>query len=230
MGGETGLTARSRQTRLKWKRIGMRLTAGQLRGRVLLGPKGRRIRPTADRVREAVFNILGQDLSGYEVLDLFSGTGSLGLEALSRGAAHAVFIDRLKEAVWLIQKNIERCGQGDCTRVLVRDLSRGIPWEHGFLKRKFDLVFLDPPYASSLAPKMLAEIAAGQNLSATARVVVETAKTTDLPAGLGRLSRVHARVYGDTKISIYESAVGQAGERAIWFYAHPTTYQELSEE
>lgn len=208
----------------------MRVTGGQLRGRILLGPKDRRIRPTADRVREAVFNILGQDLSGYEVLDLFSGTGSLGIEALSRGAVYAIFIDRLKEAVQLTRKNIERCGQGDRARVLMRDLARGIPWEHGFLKRKFDLVFLDPPYASSLGPKLLAEIAAGRNLSATARVLVETARTTDLPGGPGRLSRVHARVYGDTKISIYESAVGQAGERAIWFDVHPTTYQELSEE
>jgi 16S rRNA (guanine966-N2)-methyltransferase len=182
----------------------MRITGGRLKGRVLLGPKGRRIRPTADRVREAVFNLLGQDLSGYRVLDLFSGTGSLGLEALSRGAAYAVFIDNLNESIDLIKKNIERCGQRRSSRILMRDLARGIPRGHAFLKNKFDLVFLDPPYAGDMAPTLAAEIASEECLSAMARVVIETGKGTDLPTFLSGLSRVDARIYGDTKISIYE--------------------------
>ncbi|MCF8144078.1 MAG: 16S rRNA (guanine(966)-N(2))-methyltransferase RsmD [Deltaproteobacteria bacterium] len=182
----------------------MRITGGQSRGRVLLGPKGRLIRPTADRVREAVFNILGQDLSGYHVLDLFSGTGSLGLEALSRGAVYSVFVDNLDESVELIKKNVERCGHRHSSRILKRDLTRGLPLGHVFLNRKFDLVFLDPPYSKDIAPILVAEISAGERLSLSARVVVETGKTTDLPSSFSGLSRVHARVYGDTKISIYE--------------------------
>lgn len=182
----------------------MRITGGQSRGRILLGPKGRLIRPTADRVREAVFNILGQDLSGYHVLDLFSGTGSLGLEALSRGAAYAVFIDNLHESIDLIKKNVERCGHRRSSRILMRDLATGIPWGHAFLEKRFDLVFLDPPYSRDIAPTLVAEIASGENLSAMARVVIETGKTTDLPLSLSGLSRVHNRSYGDTKISIYE--------------------------
>lgn len=181
----------------------MRITGGRSRGRILLGPKGRLIRPTADRVREAVFNILGHDLSGYNVLDLFSGTGSLGLEALSRGAVYAVFIDNLNESIELIKKNVERCGHRRSSRILMRDLTRGIPLGHAFLRRKFDLVFLDPPYSKDIAPTLLAEILAGKGLSTMARIVIETGKTADLPFSISGLSRVHARVYGDTKISIY---------------------------
>ncbi|MDQ1336194.1 MAG: rRNA (guanine966-N2)-methyltransferase [Thermodesulfobacteriota bacterium] len=182
----------------------MRITGGRSRGRILLGPKDRLIRPTADRVREAVFNILGQNLSGYHVLDLFSGTGSLGLEALSRGAAHVVFIDNLDESIALIKKNIERLGYAPSSTVLVRDLGNRIPWEHPFLRGPFDLVFLDPPYADDIASTLVEGIPAEQRLSTGARVVIETDKKTDLPLSLSRLSRVHARVYGDTKISIYE--------------------------
>jgi len=182
----------------------MRITGGRSKGRILLGPKGRLIRPTADRVREAVFNILGQDLSGYHVLDLFSGTGSLGLEALSRGAVYAVFIDNLDESIDLIKKNVERCGHRSSSRILMSDLARGIPWGHAFLKKKFDLVFLDPPYSRDIAPTLVAEIATEESLSAMARVIVETGKINDLPVSFSGLSRVHARIYGDTKISIYE--------------------------
>ena len=182
----------------------MRITGGLSRGRILLGPKGRLIRPTADRVREAVFNILGQDLSGYHVLDLFSGTGSLGLEALSRGAVYAVFIDNLDQSIDLIKKNIERCGHRHSSRVLIRDIDRGIPWGHPFLRTKFDLVFLDPPYSKNIAPSWVVETASREWLSPTARIVIETAKTSDLPLSFSGFSRVIARVYGDTKITIYE--------------------------
>jgi len=183
----------------------MRITGGLSRGRMLLGPRGRLIRPTADRVREALFNLLGQDLSNYRVLDLFSGTGSLGLEALSRGAGHAVFVDNLNASIDLIRRNIERLGYASVTRVLKRDLSRGIPWEHEFLRGSFDLVFLDPPYALDIAPDLVDRIPTDRHLSGGARVVIETGKKADLPLFLSRLSRLHVRVYGDTKISIYEA-------------------------
>ena len=84
------------------------------------------------------------------------------------------------------------------------DLARGIPWGHAFLKKKFDLVFLDPPYSRDIAPTLVAEIATEESLSAMARVIVETGKINDLPVSFSGLSRVHARIYGDTKISIYE--------------------------
>lgn len=182
----------------------MRITGGLSRGRTLLGPKGRRIRPTADRVREAMFNILGQELSEFRVLDLFSGTGSLGLEALSRGAAQAVFIDNLDESIALIKKNIGRLGYVPWSRVLNMDLGKGIPWEHPSLSGPFDLVFLDPPYADDIAPRLVEQIPAEDRLSTGARIVIETDKKADPPLTLSRLTRVQVRVYGDTKITIYE--------------------------
>ena len=182
----------------------MRITGGRVRGRILSTPKGLRIRPTSDHVREAVFNILGQDLSGFNVLDLFSGTGSLGLEALSRGAAYCVFIDKRQESIDLVNKNVTLCGYQRSGMILRKDLTRGLPWEHAFLRRKFDLVFLDPPYSKNLAPRLLRGMSAGERLSAVARIVVESGKAENLPVSFPGLEIVDARIYGDTKISIYE--------------------------
>ena len=100
----------------------MRITGGQVRGRILASPQGLKIRPTTDRVREAIFNIIGQDLSGLKVLDLFAGTGCLGLEALSRGALSALFIDNSQQAIKLIKKNLALCGYQTSGTVLRRDL------------------------------------------------------------------------------------------------------------
>jgi len=182
----------------------MRITGGQIKSRILSTPKGLLIRPTSDRVREAIFNILGHDLSGLSVLDIFSGSGSLGLEALSRGAAYAVFIDRLRESIDLIKKNIELCGYRNSGMTLRRDLSKGIPWGHPLLIKKFDLVFLDPPYAKNLVTPILAGLSKGERLSNWARVVVESGKAASLPLFFPGLEMVDTRVYGDTKISIYE--------------------------
>lgn len=182
----------------------MRITGGRVKGRILSSPKGLLIRPTSDRVREAIFNILGQDLSGLSVLDIFSGTGSLGLEALSRGAGYAVFIDRLRESIDLIKKNIDLCGYGDSGMTLMRDLTRGIPWEHPLMMKQFDLVFLDPPYSKNLATPILAGLSKEKRLSNDARVIVESDKAESLPLSFPHLEMVDARVYGDTKISIYE--------------------------
>jgi len=182
----------------------MRISGGRVKGRILSSPKGLLIRPTSDRVREAIFNILGQDLSGLSVLDIFSGTGSLGLEALSRGAGHVVFLDKLRESIDLIKKNIDLCGYGDSGMTLRRDLTRGIPWGHPLLMKQFDLVFLDPPYSKNLSTPVLSGLSKGKRLSSGARVVVESGKTESLPLSFPSLEMVDARVYGDTKISIYE--------------------------
>ncbi|MBW2050355.1 MAG: 16S rRNA (guanine(966)-N(2))-methyltransferase RsmD [Deltaproteobacteria bacterium] len=183
----------------------MRITGGQIRGRRLHTPRGLLVRPTSDRVREAVFNILGQRLPGLNVLDIFSGTGSLGIEALSRGAVSAIFIDRLRQAIDLIRKNIDSCGYGDRGTILRWDLTKGVPWGHPLLrKRRLDLVFVDPPYSRNLAIPALTGISQGKGLNAGARVVVESAKGSDLPPAFSSLQKVDARIYGDTEITIYE--------------------------
>src|SRR5437588_3655918 len=129
----------------------MRIVGGRLRGRALAGPKSSAIRPSADRLRESLFNILahayGDPISGARVLDLFAGTGALGLEALSRGAAFALFVDERAEARALLRANVEALGLGGVSRIFRRDATR---LEAAHPVEPFSLVFLDPPYRQGL--------------------------------------------------------------------------------
>lgn len=164
----------------------MRIVAGKFRGKQLSSPSDESIRPTADRVRESMFNILasriGPVFDGLRVLDLFAGTGALGLEALSRGAAHVTFVDTGAEARGLIRDHIEAFGAGGITKLLRRDATGlGMPGTFG----QFDLVFLDPPYGQGLGEKALAEIARNGWLAPGATVVFEESVDAEiaLPAG-----------------------------------------------
>ena len=181
----------------------MRITGGVLKGRRLASPKGLGIRPTPQKVREAIFDIIGQDLSGLNVLDLFAGTGNLGLEALSRGAGWVLFIDNAPESIRILQKNLALCGLQGSAVVLRQDLRRGIPFGHPMMKKSLDLVFLDPPYGEDLIPRLLADLAHSKALSAASIVIAESSRTEELPLSLGTLDTVKTRLYGDTKITIY---------------------------
>ncbi|MFH1092190.1 MAG: 16S rRNA (guanine(966)-N(2))-methyltransferase RsmD [Pseudomonadota bacterium] len=170
----------------------MRITGGEFKGRRLFAPRGLDIRPTSDRVKEAVFNILGPLQDKPNVLDLFAGTGALGLEALSRGAEQAVFVDRSLKALAAIRKNIEMLDLQGRTRVVRANLP-GLPKGLKELG-PFDLIFLDPPYGRGLAGRSLA-LAAGMNLTAPgATALVEHAPSEELEsAGPGwRLVRSRA--------------------------------------
>ena len=178
----------------------MRIVGGRWRGRSLATPKSDAIRPTSDRLRESLFNVLqhGYDdsIEGARVLDLFAGTGALGLEALSRGAAFALFVDEGSEARSLIRQNVETFGAGGVTRLFRRDATRMGP---AAPNAPFSLVFCDPPYGKDLAPKALAACAEGGWLSPGALVVVEEAQSASviLPAGFFEIER---REYGDTQV------------------------------
>jgi len=187
--------------------LGMRITGGEAKGRLLSTPKGMDIRPTSDRVREAVFDILGQDLSGLKVLDLFAGTGSLGIEALSRHAHHVVFIDKSQRSVEIIKKNLALCGYQGSGTVLKKDLKKGLPSTHPVLQQVFDLIFLDPPYGKDLITPLLEKISFAGILSSGSRVVAELFKTENLPHHIGILGLADTRRYGDTKINIYFNEV-----------------------
>src|SRR5882757_11539601 len=132
----------------------MRIVGGRLRGRTLAAPKSQNVRPTSDRLRESLFNILlhayGDPVSGARVLDLFAGTGALGLEALSRGAVFALFVDDGADARALLRENVEALGLGGATRVFRRDAVK-LGDSHPIAP--FSLVFLDPPYGQGLAEK-----------------------------------------------------------------------------
>jgi 16S rRNA (guanine966-N2)-methyltransferase len=178
----------------------MRIVGGRLRGRALVGPKSPAVRPTADRLREALFNILvhayGDPVGGARVLDLFAGTGALGIEALSRGAAFTLFVDDGAEARALIRANVEALGLGGVTRIFRRDATR-LGAAHPV--EPFGLAFADPPYGHGHAETALAAARDGGWLAPEALVVVEEAAAAKFaaPAGFAEIER---RAYDDTEL------------------------------
>ena len=181
----------------------MRIISGEARGRHLRAPRGAATRPTADRVREALFNILG-DVAGLAVLDLFAGTGALALEALSRGAAQAVLVDSAEPAVRVIQANVATLGYQERARVLRLDVVRALR----VLERqgaRFDLVFIDPPYEGSAATVTLAALGSGSLLAPDGLVVVEHDTRNEPAEQHGVLHLGERRKYGQTEVSFYEA-------------------------
>ena len=178
----------------------MRVVGGRLRSRPIAGPKADGLRPTADRLREALFNILahgyGDPVTDARVLDLFAGTGALGIEAISRGAAYALFVDDGVEARALLRNNTEALGLGGVTRIFRRDATKLGPV---YPLEPFTLVFLDPPYRKGLAEKALAAAREGGWLKPAALVVVEEAVDAAFkaPEGYEELER---RQYDDTEL------------------------------
>jgi 16S rRNA (guanine966-N2)-methyltransferase len=177
----------------------MRIVGGRLRSRPIAGPKGADLRPTADRLREALFSILahsyGDPVQAARVLDLFAGTGALGIEALSRGASFALFVDQGVEARALLRANIEALGLGGVARIFRRDATRLGPIHP---LKPFSLAFLDPPYGKGLAEKALASAREGGWLKPGALIVVEEAANAGFvaPDGFTELER---RRYDDTE-------------------------------
>jgi 16S rRNA (guanine966-N2)-methyltransferase len=177
----------------------MRGVGGRLRGRALAGPKSHAIRPTADRLRESLFNILvhshGDPMAQARVLDLFAGTGALGIEALSRGAAFALFIDDGAEARALMRENVTALGLGGATRIFRRDATKlGLAYP----VEPFSLAFLDPPYGQGLAEKSLASARSGGWFAPGALVVVEEATNAQFAAPDG-FTEIERRSYDDTE-------------------------------
>jgi 16S rRNA (guanine966-N2)-methyltransferase len=184
----------------------MRVVGGRLKGRSIAAPTSRDIRPTADRLRESIFNILihayDNPIEGARVLDLFAGTGALGIEAISRGAAFALFIDNGAEARALLRNNVEALALGGVSKVYRRDatdLGPAHPLE------PFALVFVDPPYGKGLADKALASLRDGGWVAPGALLVVEEAKAAGFaaPAGFEELER---RAYDDTEFVFLRTA------------------------
>ncbi len=180
----------------------MRIIAGEFKGRRLASVKGA-IRPTSDKVREAVFSILGCAVLEARVLDLFAGTGALSLEALSRGAAYAVLVEEQGVALAVLQKNIETLGLKDRVRVLPLPVAAALKklTPQGM---QFSLIFLDPPYGRGLALKTLAALQETALLDPQARIVAEHSHREALPEEVGRLRLSLNRRYGDTQVSFYE--------------------------
>jgi len=187
----------------------MRIVGGQFRGRALKSPSSNAIRPTSDKLRESIFNILAHayddPITDARVLDLFAGTGALGLEAMSHGAKFALFIDEDAEARGLIRANIEMLSLTGMTKIFRRDASK--MGELGALA-PFDLVFCDPPYGKGYAEKSLTSARQGKWLSPSAFLVIEEAVKSAFktPEGFEELER---REYGDSEIVILRLAAAE---------------------
>ncbi|WP_409561003.1 16S rRNA (guanine(966)-N(2))-methyltransferase RsmD [Hyphomicrobium sp. MC8b] len=185
----------------------MRVVAGRFRGRALQAPDDMSVRPTSDRVRESVFNILthgieGFSLNGARVIDLFAGTGALGIEAVSRGAAYCLFVEEAPDARALIRKNVEAMGLTGETRIFRRDATDLGPAGN---MEPYELAFLDPPYGKGLGEKALAGLAEGKWLTPGAICMLEERAGTDvvIPAAFELLD---TRTYGDTDVRFLKFA------------------------
>jgi 16S rRNA (guanine966-N2)-methyltransferase len=178
----------------------MRVIAGTARGRSILGPKTQDIRPTSDRVRETIFNVLGQWIEG-QVLDLYSGTGALAIEALSRGAQRAVLVDSGREAQRLIEKNLEALGFASRAELLALPVDRAIDT----LERRgdsFALIFADPPYGLHAASGLLDRLADSKLLAPGATLLIESDKREPAPQN-ALVPEVDERQFGDTRVRLY---------------------------
>lgn len=180
----------------------MRVIGGTAKGRRVKSFKGQTLRPTADRVKEALFNILPHDLSGWKVLDLFAGTGNLTFEALSRGAAEACLVDVSREAAKMIRKNIEALGFSRSARILVIPVLRAI---HVLAERgdKFDLILTDPPYDKGWVERVLRSLAREELLQRDGILVVEHSTREEVKESYGSLVLHDQRRYGGTCISFF---------------------------
>lgn len=187
----------------------MRIIAGRWRGRRLATVRGS-MRPTADRVREAIFNILGDWVEGVRVLDLFAGTGALGIEALSRGARQAVFVEEDPTSLRVLRKNLANCQVGEVTQVLPMAVPMALQ-RLARQERQFELILLDPPYGRGLAAQTLGLLAHSKLVNAEARLVVEYGRQDQVPEVCRSLTQTDRRRYGETLIAFYTARADQFG-------------------
>jgi len=179
----------------------LRVISGKCRGKKLFAFKGLSLRPTSDRVKEAIFDILQKFPPGENVLDLFAGTGALGIEALSRGAQRAVFVEESARSGAVLRRNIEACRLSGQAEVVSKGVQAGLKAleERGDL---FDLIFLDPPYGKGLAYRALESLSRSRLLSVTALIVAEHSADEDLSL-IPSLERIDWRKYGGTEVSFF---------------------------
>ena len=185
----------------------MRVIAGTYRSRPLKSLKGMALRPTSDRLRETLFNVLGERVDGARFMDAFAGTGAVGIEAISRGAKEAVFLENHAPAAALIRRNLELLGVRSGARVLPIDVLRGLvrlAKEHSSTPQLFDIVFLDPPYAAAQEYQRVLDFLGSATFLADGSLVIAAHRHTfELPEIAGNLERVRVLRQGDASLSFY---------------------------
>ncbi|HXH68513.1 MAG TPA: 16S rRNA (guanine(966)-N(2))-methyltransferase RsmD [Candidatus Limnocylindrales bacterium] len=185
----------------------MRIIAGAYRSRQLKSLKGMALRPTSDNLRETLFNVLGELVVDARFADLFAGTGAVGIEALSRGAREAIFVEKHSPAVALIKKNLESLEIRKGARVLPLDALlalKRLAEEPAAATTRLDIIFLDPPYADVEQYKNVLSFLGGANLLAeNAVVIAEHQRSLDLPESFGKLERVRVLRQGDAALTFF---------------------------
>jgi 16S rRNA (guanine966-N2)-methyltransferase len=188
----------------------MRIISGISKGRRLAALKSQAIRPTSDRVKESIFNILGGQVEGKIVLDLFAGTGNLGIETLSRGAKRVLFVEKGRQALRLIQKNLSQFGMRERSEILPKDVSRAI----GILKQRgesFDLILMDPPYEKGLIQKTLLKLHLHKIYHEGSILVIEHDRREPIPERVEGWTLLRQRRIGDTVISFFSARLFTEG-------------------
>jgi 16S rRNA (guanine966-N2)-methyltransferase len=182
----------------------LRVISGTLKGKKLFSVKGRSLRPTSDRVRESVFDILQGIIEGRRVLDLFAGTGAMGIEALSRGALAAVFIENHPGSLDALRRNLAACRLEGVSEVLAKEAKEGLRFLEG-RRGNFEFIFLDPPYGKGLARETVNKLAESALLKPATLIVAEHSPA-EVVEGIFPLERVDFRKYGSTRISFFRKA------------------------
>ena len=181
----------------------MRVITGQAKGRRLKAPKGMNTRPTSDRTKESLFNIIGDKVTKADILDLYAGTGALGIEALSRGADRAVFVEKDPSVVRIIMENLELTGFSGQAEVICRGADDAVGYFAAHAKN-FDIIFLDPPYMRNMLQKTLETLAKYEIVAPGGWVITESSKLDLLPDKFGKLNKIRQEKYGDTVLSFYQ--------------------------
>ncbi len=182
----------------------MRVVSGVCKGRPLKAVPGMSTRPTTDKVKEAIFNIVGPYFEGGVGLDLFGGSGGLGIEALSRGLDKVIFVDKDQKAIQTIRSNVEACKFTDNVEIYRNDAERALK---AILKRdlRFDLIFLDPPYKKQHINELISKIENNHLLNEDGYIIAEHSDEVDLPSSIGVLKKVKFENYGVTSVSVFQS-------------------------
>ncbi len=178
----------------------MRITGGECRGRTITAPDGLEVRPTSSKIRQAFFNILGNSLDGARFVDMCAGTGLMGIEALSRGAASLIAIEDAKRIAQEIEANVKRLGFQACSEIICGDVKRVLPLLN---PGEGDIMFADPPYRSQLAPKIMRLVEELGLLSENGVLAIESSNDTKLDEELGQLIQYDRRKYGQTAITFF---------------------------
>ncbi|SMB93558.1 16S rRNA (guanine(966)-N(2))-methyltransferase RsmD [Desulfonispora thiosulfatigenes DSM 11270] len=181
----------------------MRIIAGLCKGKNLKSLKGMNTRPTSDRVKEAVFSVLTNKIVDQKVLDLFGGTGNIGLEALSRGCSSVVFVEKNIKAMQIIKENVADCGFAEKVSYFNLDAFKAVSVLKEN-KQSFNLIYLDPPYNLEILDSLLETLVKSNILEPLAIIVVESSKNTQIAEKIENLEKVKENIYGDTKITYYQ--------------------------